>query len=595
MRSASKWLYLITPILIGVAFFLRLWHLDQVPLRGDEAFTAIHWTNPPFSERWLFFLEYEPNPASMVTYWAWSLGAGVSEFGLRYFSVLANTLGVAVIIALGRRLFARNDVALWAGGFWAIHPFLIWHAQDARQYGFYVTLAVLNMLLLHRALHHKKPRWWAYILFQTFTLYLYYFELFVVIAQVLYVWMNHRKQFGRFVRIWVGIGILLIPLAIQTYVVLFGREYAGTATTADFGALFTEFIPTLLWGTPTGTVGVVLVSVGVLGMAWFLKTAKWLLWGWIVIPLAVLFIISNFTAVFLPRYVIAVTPALILTLTGALGMLYAKYPKPSSVLGTLDRYMLPMIIFAICLIQVYAYFYVDPPKSFDWRGLMALVETRASADDLIINDTSDTALEYYNRGDMAIFFIPEDNPPINSYMPALLADHTDIFLLNGGRTGDAHAYLSENAQRLPIAWNGLDHFRGWEVNPSEITVPLDIRIGDVARLVGYSWLDDDTVLLYWEAMRQTDAPLNILTHITPALDAPPTVVLDHQVAESTIPTSTWTVGTVYRDPIVIPSDLPSGEYLMLIGMYETTPPYPRLPIFGATDNDGRAVLFTMSR
>ncbi len=593
MRSASKWLYLITPILVGVAFFLRLWHLDQVPLRGDEAFTAIHWTNPPFSERWLFFLEYEPNPASMVTYWAWSLGAGVSEFGLRYFSVLANTLGVAVIIALGRRLFARNDVALWAGGLWAIHPFLIWHAQDARQYGFYVMLSVLNILLLHRALHQKKSRWWAYILFQTFTLYLYYFELFVVVAQALYVLINHRKQFGRFVRIWVGIGILLIPLAIQTYVVLFGREYAGTATTADFGAVFTQFIPTLLLGINDISlwIGVALI-IAIVSILWIKTPYRVLLGGWVVIPLAVLFIISNFTAVFLPRYVIAVTPALILLVVTA-----AQFARARLKFAPIP---LLVVMSAVCLSQVYAYFYVDPPKSFDWRGLMALVESRASADDLIINnliinDTSDTALEYYNRGDMAIFFIPEDNPPVGSYLPALLADHTNIFLLNGGRTGETKAYLTQNAQRLPIAWNGLDHFRGWAVNPSEIDMPLDIQMGDVARLVGYSWLDDDTLLLYWEAMRQTDAPLNILTHITPALDAPPTAVLDHLVAESTIPTSTWMVGTVYRDPIVIPSDLPSGDYLMLIGMYETTPPYPRLPIFGATDDDGRVVLFTMSR
>jgi hypothetical protein len=591
MRLLFKWQLLITAFLVGMAFFLRLWQLDTVPLRGDEAFTAIHWTNPPFSERWLFFLEYEPNPASMVVYWAWSLGAGVTEFGLRYFSVLANTLGVAVIIALARRLFMRWDVALWSGGFWAIHPFLIWHAQDARQYGLYVTLTVVNIYLLHRALHEKKPRWWAYILFQTFTLYLYYFELFVVLAQALYVWMNHRKQFGRFFRVWVIIGFLLIPLAIQTYIVLFGRDYAGTATTADFGAIFTEFIPILLWGNPGG----VLISVGVLVMAWFLKSAKWLLWGWIVIPLVVLFIISNFTAVFLPRYVIAVTPAIILTLTGGLYMLHAKFPKPSSALGVLDQYILPMIIPVMCLLQVYAYFYIDPPKSFDWRGLMALVEARSLDNDVIINDTSDTALEYYNRGDMDIFFIPEDNPPIESYMPALLNSHDTIFLLNGGRTGDAHAYLTANAQRLPIAWNGLDQFRKWDVNPSEIETILDIQIGDVAKIVGYSWLGDDVILLYWEALRQTDTPLNILTHITPALDIPPTAVLDHQVADSTIPTNTWTVGTVYRDPIVIPSDLATGDYFILIGMYDTAPPYPRLPIFRATDEDGRVVLLTISR
>lgn len=574
-----KWYILIAAFLVGMAFLLRLWELDSVPLRGDEAFTALHWTNPPFSERWLFFLEYEPNPASMIVYWVWSLGAGISEFGLRYFSVLSNLLGMAVIIALAKRLFTRWDMALGAGALWAIHPFLIWHAQDARQYGVYVTLATLNIYLLHRTLHEKIPRWWVYILFQTFTLYLYYFELFLVLAQMVYVWFNHPKKRWQFARVWMFIAVLLIPLAIQTYIVLFGRAYAGNATNANLGALFTDFVPTLAWGAPANMIIGLITTFGLIFVAWQLKPAHILIAGWMLIPLAVLFIVSTRTAVFLPRYVVMVVPAVILIVIGAVAII----PKRAG-------WIISFIIGVVCITQIYTYFYVAPPKSFDWRGLMNLVESRASANDVIINDTSDTALEYYHRSDMDIFFIPEDNPPIESYLPALVNDHDDIFLLNGARTGEVNAYLSQGMQRIPIAWNGLTQFRKWDVEPAEIQIPLEVQIGDVARLVGYSWLGEGVILLYWEALRQTDAPLNILTHITPALDAPPTQVLDHQVADSTIPTTTWAVGTVYRDPIVMPSDLPAGEYFILIGMYETLPPYPRLPITNTTDYDGRAIL-----
>lgn len=589
MRPPFKWHILITAFLVGMAFLLRLWQLDSVPLRGDEAFTALHWTNPPFSQRWLFFLEYEPNPASMVVYWGWSLGAGISEFGLRYFSVLANVLGVAVIIALAKRLFARWDVALWAGFLWAVHPFLIWHAQDARQYGVYVSLATFNIYLLHRALHEKNSRWWAYILLQTFTLYLYYFELFLVVSQIVYVWVSHPKKRGQFVRIWSGIAILLIPLAIQTYVVLFGRAYAGNATNADLGALFTQFIPTLMWGGGFASILIgIFAMITLVVMSWQMKSSRWLLVGWLVIPLMALYIVSTRSAVFLPRYVIMVTPAFILALVACAYFIGQRYSRWA--IG-----IIPVLMGGIYLFYVYNYFYVDPPKSFDWRGLMQLVESRSSADDVIINDTSDTALEYYHRGEIDIFFIPEDNPPIESYLPDLVNNHQDIFLLNGARTSDVSAYLTEHAQRLPIGWNGLNQFRKWDVDPAEIQTPLDIQIGDVARLVGYSWLDDDLILLYWQPLRRTDSPLNILTHISTSLDVQPTQVLDHQVAENIIPTTTWAVGTIYRDPIRIPSDLPAENYLFLIGMYETTPPYPRMAIFGTTNHDGRAILFTISR
>lgn len=573
-----------------VAFVLRIWRLDVVPLRGDEAFTAIHWTNTPFSERWLFFLEYEPNPASMVVYWAWSLGAGVSEFALRYFSVLANTLGTALIVALAKRLYIRWDVALSAGVLWAVHPFLIWHAQDARQYGLYVTLTVLNIYLLHRALHDAKPRWWMYVISQTFTLYLYYFELFMVVVQWIYVMLNHPKKRAQFLRIWMMIGVMLIPLALQTYVVLFGRDYAGTATTANFEAIFTQFIPTLWVG---GMLNHILVSMAlVIALILLPKSPRPLLWGWVILPLAMLFILSHFTAVFLPRYVIAVTPALILISVQGIG-LYA----PSKANRYIDRFAMMLAICLICLFYVYAYFYTDPPKSFDWRGLMTLVEARSSADDVIINDTSDTALEYYHRGDINIFFIPEDNPPIETYLPGLLDEHRSIFLLNGARTGDVQTYLQMHAQRIPIAWQGLDLFRKWDVDRAEIDTASDIQMGDIARLVGYSWLGDDVLLLYWQALRQTDAPYQVLTHITTVLDAPPDgAILDHPIAEGQISTSTWQIGTIYRDPIVIPHDLLSGDYLLLIGMYDTTPPYQRLPITArAPDQDGRATLFSIAR
>jgi hypothetical protein len=91
-KFTSGWLLLAALLL--AAFVLRIHRLDAVPLRGDEAYSVVHWTATPFSERWGKLVRDEPAPVGAFTmYWIWNGLVGKSAFATRYLSLLGNVAG----------------------------------------------------------------------------------------------------------------------------------------------------------------------------------------------------------------------------------------------------------------------------------------------------------------------------------------------------------------------------------------------------------------------------------------------------------------------------------------------------------------------
>ncbi len=106
--------------------------------------------------------------------------------------------------------------------------------------------------------------------------------------------------------------------------------------------------------------------------------------------------------------------------------------------------------------------------------------------------------------------------------------------------------------------------------------PLQARLGDTALLVGYETspargaraLD---VTLYWFALRETGANLNVFVHL---LGADGGVIAQHDGAPvgGFTPTSRWRAGEIVADThrILLAADVGPGEYGLKAGMYEPT-------------------------
>lgn len=380
MSSArSRWLWWLV-LILGLAFALRAFRLDAVPLRGDEGFTVRYWAADP---RNLVHdvRRQEPHPVgTFVAFWAWKQTAGDTELAMRYLPLLGNLIGVAAMAGLGRRLLHSERAGLIAAALWAINPHLIWHAQDVRNYAIWAGLSALALWLFVRAADRNRPRdWLLYAAAETLALYTFFLEAFFVAGQALYLLLarRDRRVLRAAVAAWALVGILLIPLFVQVY--FFTQTgYRGAVGDADPVALLTEFLPTLLIGdVPPAPwdAALPLAWIALVAVAWTLRkpprprVGAWLALS-VLIPSGLLLIAAGRMSVFHPRYILAATPALILLTTWALLPLFERRDaRPAQTAITVALLGLPLLG-AVVLVP---YYRGDDPKAPDWPGLVAFL------------------------------------------------------------------------------------------------------------------------------------------------------------------------------------------------------------------------------
>ncbi|MCZ2094913.1 MAG: glycosyltransferase family 39 protein [Anaerolineae bacterium] len=155
--ARRRWLWTLA-LIAGLAFALRLYRLDALPLRGDEAFSVRYVAADP-RDTLRDLVRREPHPlGTFISFWAWKQAAGDSEFAMRYLPLLGNLIGVAAVAQLGRRLLRSAPAGLIAAALWAVNPYLIWHAQDVRNYAIWAGLSPLALWLFLRAADWGRPR-----------------------------------------------------------------------------------------------------------------------------------------------------------------------------------------------------------------------------------------------------------------------------------------------------------------------------------------------------------------------------------------------------------------------------------------------------
>jgi len=90
------------------------------------------------------------------------------------------------------------------------------------------------------------------------------------------------------------------------------------------------------------------------------------------------------------------------------------------------------------------------------------------------------------------------------------------------------------------------------------------------------------VTLYWQALAEMDVPYTVFVHL---LGPDGQVVTGHdgEPVSGTRPTTGWVPGEFITDlhELLIPADLPPGQYVIEVGLYDAgAPGMPRLPVLG---------------
>ncbi|MFZ4816371.1 MAG: glycosyltransferase family 39 protein, partial [Phototrophicaceae bacterium] len=194
MTLKARWLWPLLLTLLG--FSLRLYQIDKTTFRGDEATTIQYWMLQPLSVTIPQQLTEDPHPIlAYALYRGWGLLVGQTPLAARMLSALAGTLAIPLMIRFAQHITRSRWIAWISGFLWAIHPYLIWHSQDARNYALWSTASLAALWFAVRALDRDRPKdWLLYIGVASIAAYIYYLEAFMLGALSLFVLVAYWHQ-----------------------------------------------------------------------------------------------------------------------------------------------------------------------------------------------------------------------------------------------------------------------------------------------------------------------------------------------------------------------------------------------------------------
>ena len=188
--------YLATVCFILFGFAVLLSGMELMNMRPDE-FLTIGNLRYNFSESMLR-LATRNNQAHLwwITMWFWQRLAGISEFTLRYHSVLLSMLTLSIVYRIGRDWFGGARYGWFAVLLVSVNSYFFIYALEARMYALAMLTTVLSMRAFYGWLTKRTGQTAAlYGLSITVMLYTHYYMAFVVMAQIVYFALFHLLNF----------------------------------------------------------------------------------------------------------------------------------------------------------------------------------------------------------------------------------------------------------------------------------------------------------------------------------------------------------------------------------------------------------------
>jgi len=421
-----------------VAVVLRLFRLGHPSLWVDEIIT---WYTVSGREAMTFgrLLENVHGPIYSLLLFGWCRLAGESEWALRFPSAVLGTLLVPAIAWLARRWLGR-ETAGWAAWLAAGSPFLVWYAQEARNYTLLMLCVAVSSALLLGLRERLRAAPLAGYLVTAMTGLLSNFS-FAFMGPVQLAWWLGSPG-GRRRRLSIALGAaLLLLLAVAPWIgsirgnwdwrrLAPGHAAAGAtalrgATTFHPAAIpfaFHSFAVGYTLGPPLrelradGSFATVkrhlpevaaatlvfgiLSLLGLRALARRGRLVEALLWGVPAVVLVSYSAMHNFK-VFHPRYLAAIQPMLIVAWAAAL----ADLPRGGRRLAT-------VAVAALWGLSLAHLYFDDRYAKDDLRSAVRVIATRPPAGERVIAVNSADMLVYYYRG----------NLPVESYWLGFVAD-----------------------------------------------------------------------------------------------------------------------------------------------------------------------------
>lgn len=609
------------------AFVVRIYHLDLRVLTGDEAYSALAGRRS-LPALFTIYESTEPHPpVHYLVLYMWERLAGSSEFAVRFPSVAAGTLLVALAWALGRRLLTPA-ATICATLLIAGSPYLVAQSQVARSYALTASALALAMLTLVRAIERPTLwRWGAYVAATTLALYSHTFAALTIAALPLWyivLPMNVRGRFGW--RVWIGVHLIiaavylpwvvrvvtllsnpapmwfeqgaLLPLSWKVLSVFaFGPDVSSPAADLGAGCLLVLTVVGLMKVFNGTSIGVKKArDVRMAALLWRIVDGpmQWPIMvpevSWpvalttlaLLAPLVLFVAVSLRTPILRDRYMIGLFVPLVFMVSVGLAAVASQ------------RRGLLAVVLAVTLVPsvvgLPAYFQVgDFTTATEMRELQAFIR-RAAGPDLAVVVTlepADPFFKYYDLSPAELFYVPiswgEKREAGERLLHELAQTRSRIWLVpfpyGPEEARFAEPLLQQIAFRLDERWFGNVRLVRYVTAQALSTLrPVGATLhgeGGTITLVGYQIGADRissggaiTLRLVWRAETMPAERLKVFVHLVDAADVR-WAQNDAEPLAGHFPTTLWKPGQNVEDRygIGIPAGTPPGIYTLNVGLY----------------------------
>jgi 4-amino-4-deoxy-L-arabinose transferase-like glycosyltransferase len=429
-------------------------------------------------------------PLYFLILWATVRVLGYGQLAVHIPTIIAGTLLIPAVYITGRELFDRRTGVL-AAVFTSFAPLLIWYAQEARPYAFFMLFATLAVWAQMRVLRDGRIRYWvAYGALTIALIYTHYFSLIpIAIQQIAFgavIW--HRSKHGEPVKAlitgywvtWIAIAIAVAPLVGYIHQqfandVLTGQGMtgsgapsAGAASTGvsqtghpDVYALLANFV-WALWGYHANST---MLAIGALWPVLMLLALALLGRGrspesMLVLALAVIPPLVLMAIGFKDRFLFEVR-----YFSGAVPMLMLLSAR-TVITSSVRR--LPVMLVAVALIATFFAGTADEqlaksnPRDYDFRAALQTIRREARPGDTLLY-----APVYLN--DVIEYYTPGLRTQAVGTRRVTVPKHGRVFLLASfldtagvaGEVGGARYQLVHSHLR-PVSTDHLEKIYVWE-------------------------------------------------------------------------------------------------------------------------------------
>jgi len=619
-------------VILLIAFAVRFHQLGEQSLWYDEGVAYGH------SQRTLdVMIPMLQNNVHVPAYFGslayWEDLVGSTEFGLRSWSALLSVLSVAFAYAVGKRAFGVS-AGLASALFVALNTFSIYYAQETRMYAMLAMVASASMWIFigffqstQRPPSHVK--WYqSYVARYGFALavvnsigmYTHFSYALVMLAQgfMAVLWLLAMFREGLRDNQWrlpfmilgaYTVFNLITVIAFSPWLSIALSQSSAQPNISDIvplDQLARTFQGWLALGITyeenLGGMGIVFYFFALFGLIQLPDQRK-RAWWFLLLPVAwVMISLALYTALGLyERYLRFLIPAQIgMALwmgRGVWVLWHIRTREQSSPLRYLPKFaaVFATLAFAFTLAQSLDAFYNDPEyQRDDYRGLVAQIEDNLRADDAIILSAAGVQeiFGYYYTGDAPIYPLPVDKTTMQADTQAIIDEHDVIYAVfygNAEQDPDLIIERTLNEGAFPISDVWVDDVRlARFVAPAEFDTPTaqNIAFGDAITLTEADSHTDTfqagdvvQIRLVWETSEQLDVRYKVFVQL---LNGSGALVAqrDSEPVGGLGLTVNWEDNTPIVDlhALALPSDLPSGDYTIIIGLYDINNPSMRLPV-----------------